>query len=299
MPNRSDSGSGGKSTGAKSAKAIKAASKKSPGAGKKIAKRREIPWMTLGAIVVVAALVGLLAYNLVPKYRDQAEAEKYTPSESNQDPSADIDGVVKIDYPAALHVNASQRVAYDQSPPFGGPHDSVWATCTGVVYPQAIRTENAVHALEHGAVWITYNPDKVQGGDLDALKDKVDGEPYSLMSPYPGLDTPVSVQSWGHQLKVDSADDKRIGHFIAALRQNKYTYPEVGASCSTIPGSFDPANPPPFDPTPPGPDAVPMNGAGLQQDQTEMGGGLPSGLGGAGLPSDPGSAGGAPVAPAP
>ncbi|WP_068273572.1 DUF3105 domain-containing protein [Aldersonia kunmingensis] len=298
MPNRPDNRSSGKSTGAKSAKAIKAASKKNPGAGKKMAGSREIPWLTIGAVVAVLALIGVLAYNLVPKYQEQAEAEKYTPSESNQDPSSDIDGVVKIDYPAALHVNANQRVAYDQSPPFGGPHDAVWATCTGVVYPEAIRTENAVHALEHGAIWITYNPDKVSSADIDALAAKVDGEPYSLMSPYPGLDTAVSVQSWGHQLKVDSADDKRIGHFIAAMRQNKYAYPEVGASCSTIPGSFDPASPPPFDPTAPGPDAVPMSGEGLAQDPSEMPGSLPGGLppGLGDLPSD---LGGVPAQPTP
>lgn len=289
MPNRPDNRPAGKSTGAKSAKAIQAASKKNPGAGKKMAGRREVPWLTIGAVVAVLALIGVLAYNLVPKYQEQAEAEKYTPSDSNHDPSADIDGVVKVDYPAGLHVSANQRVAYDQSPPFGGPHDVAWATCTGVVYTDAIRSENAVHALEHGAVWITYNPDKLSAGDVDTLAAKVDGEPYSMMSPYPGLDTAVSVQSWGHQLKVDSADDKRIGHFIAALRQNKHTHPEVGASCATIPGSFDPANPPPFDPTPLGSDAVPMSGAGLTQDTSEMPGSVPGGLGGVpgGAPAEP------------
>ncbi|EME20349.1 DUF3105 domain-containing protein [Rhodococcus triatomae] len=276
MPSGSEN-RGAKSS-AKSAKAIKAANKKSGGSPKGgLPKQRNIPWLTVGAVVAVVALVALLAVNLVPKYQDKAEADKFAPTESNQDPSDGIDGVVKIDYPAALHVSADQRVAYDQAPPFGGPHDQTWATCTGVVYPTAIRSENAVHSLEHGAVWITYNPELVSDDQRQQLADRVDGKSYMLMSPYPGLDSPISLQSWGHQLKVDSADDERINQFVAALRLNRFgAYPEVGASCSTIPGAFDPDNPPAFDPSDPGPNAVSMDGAGLTPDASEIGGtGLP------------------------
>jgi hypothetical protein len=79
-----------------------------------------------------------------------------------------------------------------------------------------------------------------------------------MLSPYPGLDRPISLQSWGHQLKLDSADDPRIDRFIAALRQNRYQSPEPGARCDTFdPSGFDVADPPPFEPGPPGPDALP------------------------------------------
>ena len=40
------------------------------------------------------------------------------------------------------------------------------------------------------------------------------------MSPYEGLDKPISLQAWGYQLKVDNADDGRIDEFIKALREN-------------------------------------------------------------------------------
>jgi hypothetical protein len=61
-------------------------------------------------------------------------------------------------------------------------------------------------------------------------------------------------------LKVDSASDERVKQFITALRQNRWVYPETGATCQQP--SFDVTNPPPFDPTPPGPDAIPMSGTG-------------------------------------
>ncbi len=271
MPSGSNNGRSGKNTGAKSSKAIKAAKKS--GTARGLPKQRQVPWPLIGGAVAVLALIAMIAVNIVPKYQDQQELAAWTPSESNRDPSLAIDGVVTIDYPAGQHVTETQRVAYDQSPPFGGPHDSIWATCTGTVYEQAVRTENMVHSLEHGAVWIAYNPDLVDDAARDTLAAKVDGRTYMMMSPYPGLDTPISLQSWGHQLKVDNADDKRIDHFIESLRLNQYTYPEVGASCSTIPASFDPANPPPFDPSAPGAGAVPMDGGtvdGSEQFPADM-----------------------------
>ena len=116
----------------------------------------------------------------------------------------------------------------------GGTHDYSWAACNGVVYPNPVRSENIVHSMEHGAVWIAYNPDQVTGDALDTLRQKVENQPYTLMSPYPGLDQPISLQSWGHQLKLTDANDPRIDQFIAALRLNQYTYPEPGASCNEL-----------------------------------------------------------------
>ncbi|MDY6810246.1 MAG: DUF3105 domain-containing protein [Actinomycetota bacterium] len=258
--------------------------------------RHRIDWVVVGAIVAVIALIGGLAWYLVPKFLDEQEAQglkpqtvaEYVPSAQNPDPSDDIPGVTKIYYRAAQHVRADQRVAYDQSPPFGGPHDEVWATCTGIVYPNTLRSENAVHALEHGAVWITYNPDTITDADLDTLAKKVSGEQFLFLSPYPGLDHPISLQSWGHQLKLDTADDPRVDEFITALRRNTTpgvyqenpsaaAFPETQAACTAIPGSFDPSNPPPADEGAPGPDAVQMDGTGATLGAgQDMGAGEPS-----------------------
>jgi hypothetical protein len=51
------------------------------------------------------------------------------------------------------------------------------------------------------------------------------------MSPYKGLDSPISLQSWNHQLKVSSVTDKRIKQYADFFTQNEAYYPEVGASC--------------------------------------------------------------------
>jgi hypothetical protein len=212
-----------------------------------------MPWGTIIAVVVVAVIGAVLWVTLGSR---SSGDDQQAASDANPDPAGDIPGVVEIEYPAGDHVEMPKRVAYDQSPPFGGTHDQIWATCTGVVYPTAIRSENAVHSLEHGAVWITYDPDVATADQIDVLSAMVEGQPYTLMSPYPGLDTPISVQSWGHQLKLDDPSDPRLVEFIEALRLNESAYPEPGASCASP--YFDVNNPPPFDPTPPGPDAAPV-----------------------------------------
>ncbi|MFL6142290.1 MAG: DUF3105 domain-containing protein [Labedaea sp.] len=223
------------------------------------------PWGTIIAVIAVLALaVGVFTYAFTQVH----EKNKWVVSASNQDPSDNIPDVVKAKYDGAQHVEATQRVAYDKSPPFGGPHDGVWADCTGVVYTTAVRNENMVHALEHGTVWIAYNPDKIKDAALDKLKSKVDGQQYMMLSPYPGLDRPVSLQSWGHQLKLDSADDARIDDFIKSLRGNQYQAPEPGGRCDAAdPAQFDVSKPPPFVAEKPGPDAVKMDGTGAKKGE--------------------------------
>jgi hypothetical protein len=206
--------------------------------------------LVLAAIAVSAVLAGCSSSSDVP-IRQSIDTSKFTPSAKNPDPSTDIKGVEVVKFPAGLHVGADVRVAYTHTPPIGGRHDQVWAACDGVVYPKAVRQENLVHDLEHGAVWIAYDPARITGSQVTALSNLVDGKPYMVMSPYPDMPSPISLQAWGHQLRVDDVTDPRIDQFIAALRQNPNTHPEPGASCGEVGAPyFQVSNPPPFVPTP-------------------------------------------------
>ena len=228
-----------------------------------IRARQGPPWLAIGAVTVVLALaatIGVIVFTTV----------SYTPSATNHDPSVTIDGVYHdaAKYRQALHVQSDQRVDYDMYPPVGGPHDGFWPACNGVVYPKPVRDENMVHTLEHGAVWIAYNPKTIAAGDLAVLTGLVQGEQYIVLSPYPTLtDHPISLQAWGHRLQVDRATDERVVQFITALRRNAYVYPETGATCDQP--SFPIEDPPPFDASPRGADAVPLDGGDLAQSTDE------------------------------
>ena len=179
------------------------------------------PWGLIAAAVAVAVFaVAVIGYAVVQVNKA---------NEGKVESIDEISGITTAEYEAGQHVPTT--VAYAESPPIGGEHDPVWADCTGTVYDVDIRHENAVHSLEHGAVWITYNPDEVSDADIDKLAELVDGESGRMMSPYEGLDSPISLQSWNHQLKVDSVDDPRIKQFADFLTRNPDFHPEVGASC--------------------------------------------------------------------
>ncbi|GAB7003877.1 hypothetical protein JCM18899A_13490 [Nocardioides sp. AN3] len=123
-------------------------------------------------------------------------------------------------------------VRYPTSPPVGGPHDPVWLECGA--YDQPLRNENAVHDLEHGAVWIAYGPG-LRASDVRKLKAELPQN--GIMAPYPDLPAPVVVTVWGRQLRLEGAGDDRLGLFIAAYGHGE-TAPEPGASCAG--GSRDP-----------------------------------------------------------
>jgi hypothetical protein len=118
---------------------------------------------------------------------------------------------------------------YPQSPPVGGKHSPVWQKCMGDIYDAPIPNEHAVHSLEHGAVWLTYRGD-LNPDEVNTLKSKMKGKPFTLMSPVDGLDHKVSLQAWGYQLKVDDVNDSRIDDFIGALAKNASLEPEAGCS---------------------------------------------------------------------
>ena len=140
--------------------------------------------------------------------------------------SKGIEGVQTFKYPAGDHRTGS--LIYAESPPAGGPHNASWQNCG--VYDRPLYNEYAVHSLEHGAVWVTYRPDLDAAG-LDTLKKLVEGRPYTILSPYEGLDTPVAMSAWGAQLKVDQPGDARLKAFLDKYEQGA-TAPERGASCS-------------------------------------------------------------------
>jgi hypothetical protein len=185
-----------------------------------VAKQR--PWgLIAGAIAVVVFAAAVLTYAVVTV--NQANSLK-------ANSPSDISGLHTYKY-ASGQQHVTTPVDYKESPPVGGPHDPYWADCTGTVYTVDIRHENAVHAEEHGAVWITYNPKKVSSADIKTLAKLVQDQNGRLMSPYAGLDSAISIQSWNHQLKVSKAGDTRLKQFADFFTTNPTYYPEIGASC--------------------------------------------------------------------
>ncbi|KFF98214.1 membrane protein [Streptomyces scabiei] len=181
-------------------------------------RNRIITWSLSG--VIVAGIVGGSWYfvqdvNTKAAAKEQAAADPVKGEKTFKDLSQN-------------HVTT--QVDYKMSPGVGGDHNPAWMNCNGDVYDKEIGETNAVHSLEHGAVWITYN-DKAAEKDVSTLKDKVKKTPYTLISPYADQSSPLTLSAWGKQLNVPSASDPRVQQFLDKYVQGKQT-PEPGATCT-------------------------------------------------------------------
>lgn len=180
--------------------------------------KKPFPWGTVAASAVIGALlIGILVYAVTNQGSGFVDPLK----------AADkgVDGVVVNAKQDAGHTDSP--VKYDKTPPIGGKHNGVPQTCR--VYTEAIADEHAVHSLEHGAVWVTYRPD-LPAAEIDKLRGQVEGTAYRMMSPYPGLKEPISLQAWGRQVTAQKASDKQVGQFLDAYTGGPQA-PERGASC--------------------------------------------------------------------
>ena len=179
----------------------------SRGRGREVQKKRSNRWLwaplvLLGAIIVAAVAVYLF----------------------NRTPS-NLTGVQTFPNQVRDHVQEPQT--YNPVPPVGGPHSQTWLNCG--IYDQPVPNENALHSMEHGAVWVTYRPD-LPAADVETLRGLLRGRRHGLLSPYPNIPSPVVASAWGLQLRLDSVSDPRLASFIEKYENGSQT-PEPGATC--------------------------------------------------------------------
>ena len=145
-----------------------------------------------------------------------------------------IDGVQTFPDKAVYHdhVDTVQQPDGDLPPVFGA-HYPQWQNCG--IYDKPVDLGNALHSMEHGAVWLTYAPN-LDAQKVSDLQKLVRGHGYVLMSPYAPQTKPVVLTAWGVQLVIDSLPDPRIAKFIAYYEQGPQN-PEPGAPCSGAVGN--------------------------------------------------------------
>ncbi|WP_103530186.1 DUF3105 domain-containing protein [Streptomyces sp. SM11] len=190
---------------------------------------------------VVAGLVAFGSYLLLENSEANEKSDSSSAAQDGKHPGGHddaeggteggaIEGLKSWDATKLGRNHVAGSVDYPMKPPVGGDHNQSWMNCDGDVYEKALPDVNAVHSLEHGAVWVTYNG-KAADADVAELAGRVEKTPFTLMSPYAGQEGAIMLSAWGKQVTVDSADDKRVDQFFAQYVQGAQT-PEPGAPCT-------------------------------------------------------------------
>src|SRR3954468_11549389 len=85
---------------------------------------------------------------------------------------------------------------YNSNPPTSGwhwPQPAQWGT-----YNTTQPDEQMVHNLEHGGIWISYQPDKVDQATIDKLNDFAKRYPLIIVEPRAADDAPIVLAAWIH-----------------------------------------------------------------------------------------------------
>jgi len=124
----------------------------------------------------------------------------------------------------ASHVDDGTLTARPPQPPAGGPHYVVPQRAG--IYDEPVVDGNVVHALEHGLIWLAYQPGQVSEEQLNDLRDIASANSRDvILSPRPENDQPLYVLSWERRLVVDPDDTGAVRDFIST---NLNRSPEPG-----------------------------------------------------------------------
>lgn len=140
----------------------------------------------------------------------------------------EVEGVTEVASAPGNQHDATLTFVGGGLPPMGGPHNPSWLNCG--IYDTEVPAENAIHSMEHGAVWVTYDPEQVDESQIAVLQDAVSGNNQTILSPYPNQNAPIVLTTWDRQLALESETDELFDQFMSRYRGKRG--PEAGTSCA-------------------------------------------------------------------
>jgi hypothetical protein len=111
---------------------------------------------------------------------------------------------------------------YNSNPPTSGwhwPQPAPWG-----VYTTTQPDERMIHNLEHGGIWISYKPDKVDADTIAKLNDFAKRYQLIIVEPRANDEAPIVLAAWTHMLSMEQYDERAILEFIQAYHNKGPEY---------------------------------------------------------------------------
>lgn len=176
----------------------------------------------IALLVGAVALLGLFGYAISQSLGPSVQMGKNEPA-GDCVPSpvtVSIPGLERVPCKSNQHVSDGTTVKYETDPPLSGDHYAAPLPAGWYGVPQP--SERIVHSLEHGAVVIYYDKDRLSEKELGAVQ--------ALTIKYPGVfdgvlavprtdpQSALILTAWEHMLPLRSYDGKIIDQFVGAFR---------------------------------------------------------------------------------
>ena len=130
-----------------------------------------------------------------------------------QEPPVQLLGQEYADEGRAHLLNGEQPPEYKVNPPVSGSHDpepAEWG-----FYEQEVPDTKVIHNLEHGGIWVSYQPGVLSDEEIDQLKKLASEYGQRLIvSPRAKNDSKIAVASWRRLEKLDELDLELIKNFL-------------------------------------------------------------------------------------
>lgn len=136
-----------------------------------------------------------------------------------------LSAVESFESQGTQHVEAGSEIDYAQTPPLSGPHYNT--PTTGGYYESTQSAGNLVHALEHGAVVIYYDP-AAEGGtagddetpteslrEFAATHTNQWGSVIVVPNPADEPQADYVLTAWQHRLTMDDYDPETVHAFLS------------------------------------------------------------------------------------
>jgi hypothetical protein len=134
-----------------------------------------------------------------------------------------------VEASGAAHIADDVPIAYPVEPPSSGPHRGSWARWGAYDW---LPPQRWLHNLEHGGIAVLYDP-CLDPAAVTALRAWLNARPADatgafrwVLTPYPGLNRPLTVVAWEHTLALDCWTSNDIAAVEAFVTEQYREAPE-------------------------------------------------------------------------
>ena len=165
-------------------------------------ERKKLPLKKIRNLGIFILIIGLVIWGIVGLIS------------SNSPEGEDFSEKISV-LPDASHVGSISGVEYNSNPPTSGPHYSTPARPGFRENP--IDDGNLIHSMEHGLIWISYNP-RI-GEEAEKLREVASS--FTVITQREANNEDIAIASWGRLDvfnldggTIDADDLQRINDFV-------------------------------------------------------------------------------------
>lgn len=166
-------------------------------------------------VIIISVLISvgfLVTVIKISKTSNQKTPEeiRYEEEYENEVQATSLEGMVEeFELEASVHVEPGTKdIVYKTNPPTSGTHwteAEIWG-----ISEDEVPDGKAVHSIEHGGIWISYKPDKIDRETLTILEElQKENRRSVVLSPRADNDSAIVVASWGRMMKLEEASFKK------------------------------------------------------------------------------------------